>query len=195
MRRLVVLVAGAVTAMALVHVAAPPPAGACSCTGLDDQQALAQADVAVVGEVVARDEPAAPGSSLDPALWTFRVRTVFKGEVATRQGVASAMSGASCGLELPTDGSPVLVFARREPHPMEVELDGATLYGGLCEGSRALAGEPVDPAFGPGRAPAEGSSGIVSADGDALRRAVAAVVAGMAVVGVAVAQAVVMRNQ
>ena len=195
MRRLAVLVTGAVAAMALAHVAAPPPVGACSCTGLDDRQALAQADVAFVGEVVARDEPTAPGSSLDPAVWTFRVRTVFKGEAAALQGVASAMSGASCGLELPTDGSAVLVFARREPHPMEVDLDGATLYGGLCEGSRALAGAPLDPSLGAGRAPAEGSSGVVSADGDALRRTVATAVAAMALVGASVGQVLVRRNR
>jgi hypothetical protein len=129
------------------------PAGAamaCSCVEAPaDRELLARSDVAFTGTLVERHDPTVlPGlsSSDDPAVLVFDVDTVHKGAVARRQGVETARSGASCGLE-PTQGRPALVFADR--------VDGH-LEGFLCGGSRELAaGERP---LGPGTTPRPGSS-------------------------------------
>lgn len=111
------------------------PAGAamaCSCAAAPSDQALvARSDVVFTGTLVERHEPTVfPGlsSSSDPAVLVFAVDTVHKGSVAERQGVETARSGASCGLEL-TQGREVLLLADR--------VDGH-LVASLCGGSREL---------------------------------------------------------
>lgn len=126
--------------LAVVVVVVPAsPASACSCAypqeGADDLF-YDRADVVFSGVLVERREPgfSLTRSSADPATFVFEVDTVFKGRASARQGLLSAMSGASCGLELP-EGRPVLVFAERD-------ADG--LEAGLCGGSRVLeAGDSV----------------------------------------------------
>lgn len=136
------------------------PAGACSCIETSDEQSLERADVAFSGTVTGRAAPARPDHSTAPAVWTFEVDRVFKGEATSTQGVVSVVSGASCGLELPRHGD-VLVFTRSEPQVPEAGLDGATLYAGLCDGSRALSEGLIPASFGDGRGPAPGESGVV----------------------------------
>lgn len=97
---------------------------------------------------------------MDPALWTFEVDRVFKGDAATRQVVVSAISGASCGLEV-AEGETYVVFAHRESRAYEPSLDGAELYAGLCDGTR-LADADVVRQLGVGEAPRDGTSGIVA---------------------------------
>ena len=129
------------------------PAGAavaCSCVEAPaDRALLARSDVAFTGTLVERHEPSLlPGlsSSSDPAVLVFDVSGVHKGSVARRQGIETARSGASCGLEL-TRGREALVFA---------DLVDGHLVGSLCGGSRELAaGEHP---LGDGAAPRPGSS-------------------------------------
>jgi hypothetical protein len=144
----------------LAAIVTAPPAHACSCVGFTDEQAFTRADVVFVGRVVGYSAPAIPRSSIDPALWTFRVDRVYKGAAAARQGVVSALSGASCGLEIPRRGT-FVVFARREPDLPERRVEGTTLYAGLCDGTRPVAERPVPVAFGAARPPIAGERGIV----------------------------------
>ncbi|MEO6715283.1 MAG: hypothetical protein ABIM89_17930 [Mycobacteriales bacterium] len=125
---------------AAVHVAAAAPAGACSCTSgpSGDQQYVGWADAVFVAEFVSYSPPPqrATMSSMDPAVWTFAVSAVYKGEVAAQQDVVSASNGASCGLELPHAGR-FLLFASTSGDPATT-VDGPVLYSHLCAGNRAL---------------------------------------------------------
>jgi hypothetical protein len=141
------LLAG-VLVITLVTAWDAPPAAACSCMSVSDEVALEQADAAFTGEVLSAPTPpvSTPWSSTDPGVWTFAVDRVYKGTVAPQQEVVSAISGASCGLELPTQG-PVLVFTRTAPQAFEEAVEGATLYADLCGGSRSLHERPVPATF------------------------------------------------
>lgn len=135
------------------------PAGACSCVGFSDADAFARADAVFVGTVVGYEPPAQPGSSADPALWTFEVRQVYKGEVTRTQQVVSEVSGASCGLEIPRSGE-FLVFAdTRTSGPSPVPAAGQ-FYAGLCGGTRALSKGVLEPGLASPHAPVP-VSGVV----------------------------------
>jgi hypothetical protein len=144
----------------LADVVTAPAAHACSCVGFTDEQAFDRADVVFVGQVAGRSASAVPWNSSDPAVWTFAVERVYKGSAAKRQGVVSAMSGASCGLEVER-GKAFVVFARRNPQSQERGFDEPTLYANLCEGTRAAIERPVPATFGQPRVPAAGESGVV----------------------------------
>jgi hypothetical protein len=163
------------------------PAGAamaCSCVEApSDQTLLAGSDAVFTGTLVERHEPTpflGLSSGNDPAVLVFDVDTVHKGSVARKQGIETARSGASCGLEL-TRGREALVFADR--------VDGH-LEGSLCGGSRELgAGEQP---LGAGTEPHPGSA--VELD-DGLRPVVAGA-AGLAGLGLLAAlAAVVVRRR
>jgi hypothetical protein len=124
------------------------------------------------GELVERHEPGlleglGQQSSSVPATFVFAVETVYKGQVAKSQGVESARSGASCGLELP-QGRRVLVFA-------EATDDGG-LTAGLCGGSRLL--ESAEEPFTDGRDPLPGTAALPGGGGLPL--------AGMSLAGLAI---------
>ena len=157
-RRAIGLLLGLVI-VATVLVLSSPPAAACSCVGFTDQMAFERADVVFVGEVQGVDRPSLVASSLDPALWTFSVDEVFKGDAARTQGLVSAASGSSCGLELPTTGT-VVVFARQEPGNVEPTVDWDTLHADLCGGSRPVVDPVPATVFGSAHAPIEGSAGM-----------------------------------
>jgi hypothetical protein len=114
---LVLLVAGWVLAA---------PASACSCVGEPLATQVDRADAVFTGRLLSR-EVSGGSSSADPALHVFAVEKVWKGEVAAEQGVVSAASGASCGLELSGDG-PFLVLATRSGggDPLSADLCGGT---------------------------------------------------------------------
>ena len=124
-----------VLAVGAVGILSAAPAGACSCMELDDQAAFDGADVVFVGELIDYQPP--PRSevmtSADPATWTFGVDEVFKGEATAVQDVVSAVSGATCGLELPREHATVLVFAN---HSAEDPEGGGQLEANLCGGTR-----------------------------------------------------------
>jgi len=129
------------------------PAAACDCVGDTTAGSFARADLVFTGTLVSREvsHPHSPVlSSTDPALHVFAVDSVFKGSAARRQGVVSADSGASCGLELSGDG-PFVVFANRE---------GAQYTASLCGGSAPLTAalEADLRALGPAAAPSAPSA-------------------------------------
>lgn len=117
------------------------PAQACSCLASTDEESFARADAVFRGSVVGYQPPPAQPimSSGDPAIWTFSVTEVLKGDVATTQPVVSAVSGATCGLELPHQGE-FFVFASRR------DLAGqpsAQYHAHLCGGTRSTAAGPL----------------------------------------------------
>jgi hypothetical protein len=136
---------------ALLVVGAASPASACSCAiGAASQRAeadalLADADAVFTGRLVGRQDPisflGASGSG-DLATLTFAVSRVYKGDVAPRQQVRTAQSGASCGLELSGEG-PFLLFAQRDA------ASGGILLASLCGGATPQ----VDLATWPGAPP------------------------------------------
>ena len=174
------------------------PAAACSCAVMSEAKKAAYAHAIFVGTLLDRRTGQPSGavmSSTHMAVWTFEVSRVYKGTVSRRQEIATAMSGASCGLELSGPG-PFLVFARRPNDPVakswwgDRQLDPGQYVSHLCLGSRALSdgGEPTvdgpppsSPAPAPSPAPASspGPAGVATGVG-----ALAAVVA--AALGVAV---------
>jgi hypothetical protein len=147
----------AVLAVGAVVVLSATPAGACSCMAIDDEAALDGADVVFVGELIDYEPPprAEVMTSADPATWTFGVDEVFKGEAMAVQDVRSAVSGATCGLELPREHATVLVFANHAAGG----ADGGDghLEADLCGGTRLLdapaafaeAGRPPKPVAEP----------------------------------------------
>jgi MYXO-CTERM domain-containing protein len=127
MRRATTLLLGVLAAAAGLLVGARP-AAACSCAGIPSAaQAFASADAVFTGRLLSREvhHPDWPLiSSGDPAVHVFAVDEVFKGVVHEEQGVVSADSGASCGLELSGEG-PFVVYATGS--------DG-DYRAGLCDG-------------------------------------------------------------
>lgn len=177
------------------------PASACSCAAGTTAEYFDRADAVFTASLFSRDvdHPNWPmASSDDPALHVFTAHVVFKGEVREAQGVVSADSGASCGLELSGKG-PFVVFANRDP-----ELPEGQYRAGLCDGSAAL-----DPAVvaelaelttlststgAPGALPAEGAAGVDSS-GSAGSGLVPAALIGTGVLGALVAGWVVLRRR
>jgi hypothetical protein len=153
-RAWVLLLAVGVVAIPLV-VFDTRPAAACSCARGDDRSGFAHSDAVFVGELQDYDAREPMVSSADPAVWTFRVREVYKGDVARIQPVVSEISGASCGLEIAKRGEFLVFASTRGPNaPAWVGPD--ELYAGLCGGTRPattpLEGAPA--ARGPTRATA-----------------------------------------
>jgi hypothetical protein len=127
------LLLGALLAAAGLIVA--PSASACSCAGIPSPTAaFSSADAVFTGRLVSREvhHPNWPiiGSG-DPAVHIFAVDEVFKGAVHEEQGVVSADSGATCGLELTGEG-PFVVYA--------TESDGG-YRAGLCDGVTTVTAE------------------------------------------------------
>lgn len=130
----VLLAASALLALTAV------PALACSCVGFTEEEAFARAEAVFTGTVVDYEPPPMRpvSSSADPATWVFYVHDVHKGAVAEpRQAVTSAVSGASCGLEISEEQGTYKVFA-----------DGAgaapgTLGATLCGGTYEVAAQEV----------------------------------------------------
>jgi hypothetical protein len=129
------------------------PAMACSCTTAETAAHVARADAIFTGRLVSR-EVSGGSSSADPALHVFAVAAVWKGEAAAQQGVVSAASGASCGLELQGEG-PFVVFATRSGDGLAADLCGGTAaWSAAIEGElsaltrRAVPQEPAPGAAG-----------------------------------------------
>ncbi|MCZ2827689.1 hypothetical protein O2W14_02410 [Modestobacter sp. VKM Ac-2986] len=138
MRRLVVLVLGALVLLTAGWVVAPA-AWACSCVPASTAEQVARADVVFTGTLVSREVlPPAPGTwtSEAPAVHVFAVQTLLKGTASAQQEVVSADSSASCGLALSGDG-PFLVHATDPPEGPEGRLT-ATLCGGTAPADAEL---------------------------------------------------------
>lgn len=136
------LAAGTVVLLAAgtLLLLAAPPVLACSCVGFTEEEAFARAQAVFTGTVVGYRPPPTrlASSSADPATWVFHVHEVHKGTVAQpRQEVTSAVSGASCGLEIPDEQGTYKVFA---------DGGGAapgTLGATLCGGTYQIAAQDV----------------------------------------------------
>jgi hypothetical protein len=120
--RLAIVIGAAAAALCL----GVESAQACSCVRPNVPGLLAQSDAAFVGTFVSRRPatPRGPGpiSTADPDIFTFRVDETIKGELGREVEVWSAMSGASCGLEVRV-GEAIGLFLRR---------DGDRWRSGLC---------------------------------------------------------------
>lgn len=127
----------------LVLVVGAGTAFACTCVVASDQDHYDWADAVFEGTLVDVQQPPQKPvmSSMDPMTLTFEVGTVYKGDVATTEKVATVSSAPSCGLDLQGEG-PYLVFAT---------TDGNTLSASICGGTRPVA--DGTPAFGPGSPP------------------------------------------
>src|SRR4029077_261876 len=123
---------------------------ACSCGGASDARAFADADAVFAGKLVHYEPPPQQRvmSSADPAVWTFRVREVYKGKVTRTQEVVSPVSGATCGLEIPRAGT-FLVFGLRAVPAGSVNLwpgpAKGQLFAHLCGGTRDVSAGPLEP--------------------------------------------------
>ncbi len=118
------------------------PAHACSCMVSSDEEQFARAEAVFRGQLVGYQPPPAQPfmSSGDPAIWTFAVSEVYKGDVAPSQPVISAVSGASCGLEIPHQGE-FFVFASRRD--IMGQATPGPYHASLCGGTRATSAGPL----------------------------------------------------
>lgn len=134
---------------------APGSACACSCVGFSETEARDRADVVFVGRLARREEPEGVlTASTDPVTLVFEVTAVTKGDAAAVQGVRTASSGASCGLEVSV-GQVYEVYARD---------DATSLRADLCGGTRLAAGRPGPAGSPPASAtPTATTSGAVPA--------------------------------
>jgi hypothetical protein len=145
--------------VAVVVVGQAPPAAACSCVAMTEQQALDSAAVVFAGELVdvIFPPPRAIESSGRPVRLIFEVGAVFKGRAYEVQSVVTAADGSSCGLGDSRPG-PYLVFAGAGTAG---EAEAGELQTNTCSGTRALdALGTVPVAYGDGTAPEPGSSPI-----------------------------------
>lgn len=178
------------------------PAGACSCVGFSDAEAFDVADVVFVGELVDYTAPKQMKTSADAAIWTFAVEKVFKGEAAQTQLISSPVSGASCGLEIPHEGT-FLVFATTEDEFGGERGDDSLLYANLCGGTRAATNGTAPASFGEGAPPPKPGVGaqlataseIDTLEGDRRRAAAFAAAVPAAGVGVVAAALLLLRRR
>lgn len=123
--------------LALVGVVAAPSsvACACSCMGLDTDEAMARASAVFDGEVVARTKPSG-GFSGELIEYTIEVSRVYQGSVPTKVIVRSAAESASCGAEL---SGRVTVFAHGPVEDLQTTLCSAPV---TLDRSKLGAGSP-----------------------------------------------------
>lgn len=157
---LAMMVAGVLCVVLVVVGPAADPAGACDCSPPSDAMAFEQSDAVFVGRLAGYEPPPtrAVMSSVDPATWTFEVSEVYKGDVAAVQEIVSEVSGASCGLGIPREGT-FLAFATDEG--FDVDAADGQYHAGLCGGTRSTSAGPlaVDAAPSPPRPEQETATG------------------------------------
>lgn len=137
------VVATVLLTLGLVPLLPAPPAWACSCMETSDAEAFERAVAVFTGTVVGYHPPPMTDtwSSTDLAVWVFSVHEVKKGTVnRPTQEVASAVSGASCGLEIPEEQGTYEVYADVPSGP---EAPDGALTATLCGGTRVAADQPV----------------------------------------------------
>ena len=128
------------------------PAAACSCKSFSDAAAFARSDAVFVGRVQAYAKPGSVNSSAGPALWTFEVTAVYKGDVSQRQEIVSQVSSSSCGLRIPRRGE-FLVFAGAGDSRWPPVPGPGQYYSGLCDGTRAIEEGGLEPGLADSHAP------------------------------------------
>ena len=124
------------------------PTQACSCFRTSDVERFAAADAVFVGRLIGHEAPRRPTSSLDPAVWTFKVREVYKGKVSRKQEVVSG-SKARRGLAQIPKHVKILVFGySTSSNPIEPSPTDGQLHANACGGTRVLSDGVVDPGLG-----------------------------------------------
>ncbi len=177
----------------LLVVATGGSASACSCANQSLQASRDRADVVLTGQVLRREAPTDARSSADPATYVVRVDRVFKGQARTTQEVVTAVSGASCGLELPGSGA-VLLFARTgAPETLVPSPAPGQLTASLCGGSRV--GSTAPASFGGGYPPLSGGRPEASPEPAPAAGVPAVVPVGVGMLGAAVLLAVLARRR
>ena len=148
---------------------------ACSCMAPDAQELFTNSEGAFVGTLI--DNPGDDGqpftNSAEMVPYVFEVEAAYKGEITSQIAVMSAISGASCGLEMP-EGARASIF---------MWVDGGEWHSGLCStmGPEALLDGPFEPID------VIEASEIPTAPETDLARWALAGVGGIAVAGVALA--------
>lgn len=89
------------------------PAWACSCIALTPAEHAERGDLVARVAVSGIDTSAVKGFSGDPVRYTLTAHTVWKGPKQAEYLVTSAVSSATCGLEL-SMGDDVVLFARAD---------------------------------------------------------------------------------
>lgn len=133
-----VLAALLLTLLAAVTASAPV-ACACSCAVIETEEAMANASAIFGGTVVATSQPKG-GNSAELIDYTIDVTRVYQGSVPARVIVRSAISDASCGVELTGD---VTVFAQG---PVEDLRTTSCSAPATIDRARLGAGNPPSPA-------------------------------------------------
>jgi len=148
----VLCVVAALVCGAIGLVVAPSPAYACECARRSTTQALRDADAVFRGTVTDRDR-VRDGQDVRVD-FRLRVDAVYKGTAYADQVVASAVDGASCGLD-PAVGTTWVIFATEA-----VEGSGNRavnrLVTNLCSGNLRTDQGPA--LLGPPQVPRPGSS-------------------------------------
>lgn len=144
---LVALIAAAAGAVAI------EPARACSCDVGDTRRALRDAEAAFVGTLLSKGEakPDENGaySSSEQVPYRFRIDEAVKGQFASEEDVWSAVSGASCGIEVPIGAQAGLFVWRGDAGRWQSGLCQTHSTEGMREAARPLppAAERAPPAF------------------------------------------------
>jgi hypothetical protein len=120
----------------------PRAAVACSCAQQSKPQLVDNAALIFTGTVTAASQPfsltrGCYQSSADPTNVAFDVETVYKGDVARRTTVETAVSSASCGAEF-TVGRRYTVFARVTSGRVETNLCGGNAEGTIVAADYGL---------------------------------------------------------
>ena len=91
----------------VVALALAGDAFACTCASIDLARDLPRADGAFIGTLLGREDRESSSTLL------FRVEQVYKGDIANRVEVETALGGAACGIEAPAGERIGLLLERR----------------------------------------------------------------------------------
>jgi hypothetical protein len=122
---------------AVIALALPATASACSCAKLPEAERFKAADAAFTGTLVSRHalapDPDGVQSSGDPFVHRYRLDRRYKGRLSRTVWVRTVRDGATCGL--PT-GGPVALYLDRVKGHWESGVCDVTTRGAMRRGAR-----------------------------------------------------------
>jgi hypothetical protein len=139
-----------IAVVALLFVAGPRPAFACSCVQFTKPQLVQNAAVIFTGVVTGTSRQFGFGlgcnaSSADPITFSFDVETVYKGDATKTATVTTVVGGASCGYEF-VGGKRYTVFATSAEGRLETNLCRGNVEGPVVASEYGLRdGRPPEP--------------------------------------------------